>query len=304
LSFITHAIFIYPSLKNTDQTIDQNIEKGKELTTEIDLNDFRQWVSGKYSHTYTILVLCYVSRYHHLLYGNLRELDSLSDGVKANTVKALIVLSKYLGKYKEFKERLSNYGVKITVQDSFGSFLRILKASDSDILQWFKNTKTILRDNEQLLLKYTLLTGLRKEEAIMSFNMIIKLSKEKKISEYYDSNLNCLCHFKYPKLFLRRTKNTFISFVTPELLRQIANSEPLTYHMINKKLFRRHIRTRINELRDYYATFMLSHGILEHEVNLTQGRVKTILFQHYWSPKLSELRDRIFKATSELEQQT
>jgi hypothetical protein len=48
---------------------------------------------------------------------------------------------------------------------------------------------------------------------------------------------------------------------------------------------------------------MLHHGLLEQEVNLLQGRIPASIFvKHYWSPKLTELRDRVFKALNELEQ--
>jgi hypothetical protein len=37
-------------------------------------------------------------------------------------------------------------------------------------------------------------------------------------------------------------------------------------------------------------------GLGEHEVNLLQGRIRVSIFiRHYWSSKLTELRDRIFK---------
>jgi len=63
------------------------------------------------------------------------------------------------------------------------------------------------------------------------------------------------------------------------------------------------LKTRINELRDYYGTHLLHHGLLEQEVNLLQGRIpKSIFIRHYWSPKLSELRDRVLKAIIQLEQ--
>jgi intergrase/recombinase len=62
------------------------------------------------------------------------------------------------------------------------------------------------------------------------------------------------------------------------------------------------MKVRINELRDFYGTFMLHHGLLEQEVNLLQGRIPPSIFiKHYWSPRLSDLRDRVFKALDELE---
>ncbi|MEM3610415.1 MAG: hypothetical protein QW076_05975, partial [Candidatus Anstonellales archaeon] len=63
------------------------------------------------------------------------------------------------------------------------------------------------------------------------------------------------------------------------------------------------LKLRLNELRDFYGTYLLQHGILEAEINLLQGRIPPSIFiKHYWSPKLSELKDRIFKALTELEQ--
>ena len=45
---------------------------------------------------------------------------------------------------------------------------------------------------KRLFLKYLLYSGLRKYEAIKSFNRIIELAKNTRLSEYYDSVLNCL----------------------------------------------------------------------------------------------------------------
>jgi intergrase/recombinase len=73
--------------------------------------------------------------------------------------------------------------------------------------------------------------------------------------------------------------------------------------MIRKRLFRNSQKIRINELRDYFGTFLLQHGILEAEINLCQGRIPPSIFiKHYWSPKLSELRDRVLIALKNLEQ--
>jgi intergrase/recombinase len=143
---------------------------------------------------------------------------------------------------------------------------------------------------------------LRKSEAITSFNRIIELNNKGLLNEYYDNNLNCLLHFKYPKDFIRKTKNCFISFISEGLLRQIQNSKPVSYDAISRRLYRNNAKYRINELRDYFGTYLLQHGILEAEINLMQGRIPPSIFiKHYWSPKLSELRDRIFKALKDLE---
>lgn len=103
--------------------------------------------------------------------------------------------------------------------------------------------------------------------------------------------------FKHPKLFIRRTKNCYITFIKPEFLGQIAESELVTYAMIRKRLERKHVNLRFNELRDKFGTYLLSRGILQAEINLCQGHIPIDIFiRHYWSPKLKELKSRIIKA--------
>ena len=278
---------------NTTNNIDQ-----------IDWLQFKTWVCNKYANSWAVSVYCYAKKYSYLL-NDLGNIDNLPSTIRNNVTKSLIILSKFLGVNQQFKQRLLDYGIKIRRQDSFTSFLRILNANDNgnDILEWFKEAQSKLRNNEKTLLKFLLYSGLRKEEAITSFNLIIELHRNKRLNDYYDDNLSCLRHFKYPRDFIRRTKNCFISFIPEELLKRIQNSEPVSYDAMSRRLYRNNMKCRFNELRDFYGTYLLQHGILEPEINLLQGRIPPSIFiKHYWSPKLSELRDRILKALENLEQ--
>ena len=273
---------------------------------QIDWLQFKTWIYNKYSDTWAISIYCYAKKYSYLL-SNVGNIENLPPTIKNNVTKSLIILSKFLGIHQQFKQRLLDHGIKIHRQDSFTSFLRILNTNnnDNDILKWLKEVHPILNDNENIFLRFCLYSGLRKAEAITSFNRIIELYNKGLLNEYYDNNLNCLMHFKYPKDFIRKTKNCFISFISEELLKQIRNSKPVSYDAIIRRLYRNNAKCRINELRDYFGTYLLQHGILEAEINLCQGRIPPSIFiKHYWSPKLSELRDRIFKALTELEDST
>jgi intergrase/recombinase len=272
-------------------------------TTNLNLEDFNKYVKNKYAESYQNTIMCYVKRYYQFI-DNPKALEQLPYTIRNNCIKSLIILSKYLGIYTEFIDSLKKYGIKTTTQDSFNSFLRIFNVSSNgnNILEWYGTAISNLRDNEKTLLKFLLYSGIRKEEAIMSFNKIIELHRLNRLDEYYNKQLSCLMHFKYPKEFIRKTKNCFITFINIDLVNEIANSETVSYQAIIKRLHRKNIKCRINELRDYYGTYLLQHGILEQEVNLCQGRIPPSIFvKHYWSPKLSELRDRIFKALSEIE---
>ena len=270
----------------------------------IDLSDFKHWLEAKeYSRSYINATMSYASRFSHILNnGNLRELDALSSHKKTSTVKALALLSKFLGSHIQFKTSLSEYGIKLDRPNGLNAFLRILNANNSDVVQWLNDVLPKLRENERLFAKFLLHSGLRTSEAINSFNLVIQLSKEGKLSDYYDSELNVLCHFKYPKQFIRRTKACYITFTTTEFLNEIASSQPVTYSSFRKRLDRKKTKLRFNELRDYFGTYLLNHGILEAEINLCQGRIPVDIFiRHYWSPKLKELGARVMKALETIE---
>jgi len=276
-----------------------------KLLSDIDLDwtEFKTWMFNKYSRSSATTFYAYAKKYQNLLV-NIRGIDNLPITIKSNVVKSLIILSKFLGLHQQFKKRLLDYGVKMHRQDSFTSFLRILNTNNNgnDVIKWLKEVYPILNDNENIFLRFCLYSGLRKSEAIVSFNRIIELNSKGLLNEYYNKDLNCLQHFKY-KDFIRKTKNCFITFITEDLLKQICNSQTVSYNALRIRLNRNNVKCRINELRDYYGTYLLQHGILEPEINLLQGRIPPSIFiKHYWSPKLSELRDRIFKALTELEQ--
>jgi len=221
----------------------------------LNFSEFTRWLNSKYSVSYRNTILCYSRKYHRLVVAeNLRELDLLPSTIKNNVVKSLIVLSKYLGNYKDFSGRLKGFDIKTSRPDSLNAFLRILGASNSDVLSWYNSTMPHLKVNEQLFSKFLLHSGLRMDEAINSFNLIIQLGAEGKLNQYFDEGLRCLCHFKYPKTFIRRTKNCFITFMSPEFLNQIAASETVTYSSIRKRLERKGIKLRFNEFRDYFGT--------------------------------------------------
>jgi intergrase/recombinase len=168
--------------------------------------------------------------------------------------------------------------------------------------EWFAKVEPILTTEEMLLLKFLRLTGLRCSEGIESFNLIIELSEKGKLSEYLSAETGILEHFRYKEKFLRGTKNAFISIAPESLIDEITQSQPVTYAAITKKLQRRKIPTRISELRDYYGTFMIRHGLVAQEADLLCGRIPPSIFvRHYFSPAIKDLRERTLNALEEME---
>ena len=207
-------------------------------------------------------------------------------------------LTKFLGIYEEYKLKLKSHGIKwVSNDNSFNSFLRIINNNHSNLGEWYKSAQNILRDNEKLWLKFNLLSGLRKEESINSFNLIIQLSKEGKLTEYYNEELGILEHFKRGELFLRHTKNCYISIVSKELVQQITQSSEVSYSAIRKRLTRKRQALRIKEQRSYYATVLRKHGILSEYIDLLQGRIpKSVFARHYL--KIEDLKELVMQVLS------
>lgn len=129
------------------------------------------------------------------------------------------------------------------------------------------------------------------------------MSKDGKLSEYYNEELGILEHFKHGELFLRHTKNCYISIMTDALVQQVANSQPISYSAIRKRLTRKKQTLRIKELRSYYATYLRKHGILTEYIDLIQGRIpKSVFARHYLRVEdLKELSSEVLATTSIME---
>jgi hypothetical protein len=78
-----------------------------------DFAEFSNWVKSKYSNSYSNTILCYSKKLGHMVtVENIRELDLLPATIKNNAIKSLIVLSKFLGNFKEFSKRLESFDIK------------------------------------------------------------------------------------------------------------------------------------------------------------------------------------------------
>jgi hypothetical protein len=267
----------------------------------IDWSEYKVILSKKYVPKYVNMQLNNAKKYHDCLRDPSRLL-TLSPSVRSNVLKALICLSKYLGTYLSFREIIKQYGIRWDRTDSLESFMHIMSSNHSDLPEWMTKACTSLSDHERLYLRFLILSGLRVSEGILSFNLIIELSKNSKLNEYYNEELEILEHYRY-KQFLRNSKNAYVTVISKELITLIAKSKPVHYMTIRKHLAKIKLSSRFKELRQQYATFMVRHGLIREEVDLLQGRVpKSIFIRHYWSPSFKELKERTLEGIKQMEQ--
>jgi intergrase/recombinase len=269
----------------------------------IEWEKYEEWLCNHLASNYARDVIRYSKRYADALTNNnASKLLMFPKDKQRLVMAALSNLSKFLGVYQQWKDTIKNNGLKWSKVDTFESFMKIMNNKHSDLLEWHTKASKVLKYDEKLYLKFMLLSGLRKNEGIQSFNLIISLSRNGKLADYFNEDLSMLEHYKF-KQFLRRTKNAYITFVPKHLIMQITDSQPVSYPAIRKCLERRGFKLRIKELRSYYASFMVRHNIISEEVDLLQGRVpKSVFVRHYLKENPKELKDRVLTALTQLEQ--
>jgi intergrase/recombinase len=218
--------------------------------------------------------------------------------VRAHVLKSLSAVAKYLGRLDEWHSLLRNSGVKWEKRKSLEVFLDILEGKKEEAYEWLKTVIHILPKSYGLALVFQRLTGLRPQEAHMALRIIHE-------EGYYDQDLSALCHFKFPKLFIRGTKNAFISFVSPRLC-NIAKTVGLTCgNNITQKYLERHgypMRARL--LRSDFATQLRNAGIPSEAIDLIQGRISSEVFvRHYYKPALKDLGVKVLAIIELLERE-
>jgi intergrase/recombinase len=269
----------------------------------VDWKGFEDWLRREHSSRTASDMLRYVRKYNRcLLTGNLSELHTLSKDTRLHTLSSLSALSKFLGVHEDFLRLVKNYGLKWTVRNDDLLIARFTKAQDhSTIFDWVKLVKVKCPELEDFM-DFMTATGLRFDEAVQSYNLIIKLSKEGKLKEYFNDETETLEHFRFKEVFIRRTKKAFISFIHKEQVQKITENKPLNLFSVQSKVRRRCKRLAFGDIREVHATLSTKH-LKESEIDFLHGRVSTSVFmRNYFNPALiSDLKERVFKTIDELD---
>ncbi len=187
--------------------------------------------------------------------------------------------------------------------DPIATFTRIFRSNAHEGLgEWYNQAMAVLYPNEKLSLRFMLLSGVRAMEGINSFNLIVGMGSKYQ-TEYYNENTKFLEHFRYPKLFLRNSKNCYVSCVPKALLDEISTSTKVSYIAIDKRLNKANLPMKIKKLRSYYATEMRKAGLLSEQIDLIEGRIgKSIFLMHYFKENPKRLSDKVLNSLPIYEQ--
>ena len=276
------------------------------LSHSVDWNAFKEWLSKDKSEHYARDLWNYAKHYQHCLFnGDLSEIALLSEGKRRMVLASLSNLAKFLGVYNQWKTSVQRYGIKWIEAETKDKRIiqRLTKAVDvNDVYEWIRNVKKN-RSELTVFMDFMAITGLRLVEAVSSYNLIIKLAKENRLNEYYDSDREVLEHYKFRKLFLRKGKKALISFVPKALIEKIAESTSVkTASCIDKAVRNSGLHSRFSDLREFHGTIMTKY-LKQNEIDFLHGRIGTTTFmQNYYNPLwINDLKQRVFKGIREIQ---
>ena len=236
--------------------------------------------------------LIYAKEYSHVLYKyDARDLLLLSNEKRIHAMKSLATLSKYLGCYDQWRKIIQRYQLKWSDKDNTKVFNDIIGNngnSYNSMVEWFNDTYSKLSNHYGNILLYNTLIGLRPDETCKS---IILLQKER--DKDLRKDLMILEHFKYPDIFLRKTKKAYISIVTDSMLELAKKCSSCGYNALRLAVKRKGLEMNMAFCRKIFATHLRNSGIEQEIIDLLQGRIpKSVFVRHYFRPDFNYGRIR------------
>lgn len=207
--------------------------------------------------------------------------------------------SKYSGCYERWQKIRKEYQLKWTLTDSLAGFNSIFKENGdfSNMVEWVKGAISKYPRFSNILI-FNVLTGLRPAEAIESFNLLLSYEKS---TEYLSKEGKMLEHFRFPSLFLRRTKKAFISLVNEDILEltEKCQKDIINYDKIRVTFLRNNQKFYMSYCRKIFTTLLRNEGVESELIDLLQGRIPNSIFvRHYYRPdasKFDEIRGKLMK---------
>jgi hypothetical protein len=247
----------------------------------------------------------YSKKYYDILTSsqtNAQELLLLSDQKRMHVMKALATLLKYLGCYDKWRDIKERYQLKWSNGDSLETFNNMFINTDqnySSMIEWLKDTCSKLCSSYGNILLFNTLTGLRPDEACKAIQII-----QKEEDNYIRRDLMILEHYKFPDIFIRRTKKAYFSVVTDSILSLAKQSANCGYNALRLAVKRKKLDMKMAYCRKIFATYLRTHGIEQEIIDLLQGRSpKSVFARHYFKPNFGKEKEKITVRLENLYQQ-
>jgi hypothetical protein len=234
--------------------------------------------------------------------GDAKELLQLSPVCRIAAMKALSCLAKFSGRYDAFQQLKTRYNLKWTTgTEKIEAFQRLFD-EDKTMDKMVQYLKVVIDQFPSLrdIFLFATLTGLRASECLAA----IRLLNDGAAPQYYNPDRQTIEHFRFPEIFVRRTKCAYISIVSPEIV-EIARAvgHIPTYFAMRFRVERAGLPFNMGYCRKVFASHLRDSGIPAEFIDALQGRIgQGIFLRHYYSPSI-ESKDKVLAALHNLRRQ-
>ena len=278
------------------------------------LDSFVNWLQSQNKRHWTIkYIKNYAVKYGHILdSGDASPLAALTPCNRQHAMTALANLAKFTGRYDLWLQIRQRYNLKWSSgNNSLQSLQRFFNPSMSldSMISKVREMIRVLNTPYGLLIRFACLTGLRPSEACESVRL---LNDRARSSTYYNPEQQCLEHFRFPDIFLRKTKNAYISYLSRDNFNSMTQKSSSTsttttttptWNSIRLACRRRGINMDMRLCRKIFASWLIKSGIDSNTTDILQGRCpSSVLVRHYQSPS-SDLKDKVLSALASLQKQ-
>jgi hypothetical protein len=283
-------------------------------TVIIDWHQFQQFLSQRMNPKTVGERLRYGKQFAHVLQtGDAQPLLQVSPDKRIHAMKALASLARFSGCYDNWLAIKRRFNLTWTTgNEALATFERFFddKKSLDSMLHWVREAIQVLPPHMGAIIRFNTLTGTRPNEAISAVRL---LRNPETFKILYNEERQTLEYFRFPQIYLRRTKSAYISIVTKEQLWEIAHHNGRqskttkttpTYEVMRFRLERKAgIPCHMSYCRKIYGSWLRRSGIESETVDLLQGRVpRTVFAKHYFTPD-NTLRTRVLEAVRGLQKQ-
>jgi Archaeal phage integrase len=243
----------------------------------------------------------YAKQYASVLQGQqLTLLMQVPPNKRIHIMKALSALARYTGTQSDWLAIRQQYGLQWSTGtekiDAFTRFFDDTKDLDT-MLRWLKEAIKSVRTDYANFFLFCTLTGMRASECVEAVRLLHSSS-----TSYYNPKQQVLQHYRFPDIFIRRTKAIYISIVNDEIIdiaRKI-NKTP-TLNSVKMVLKHRHLSMQLKYCRKIYASWLHRYGISSDLIDMLQGRIgKNIFLKHYLTPS-ADYKAQVLQALETLQ---
>lgn len=167
-------------------------------------------------------------------------------------MKALSSLARFTGQTDNWRAIRQRYSLKWSTGteklDAFRRFFDDSKDLDT-MIEWLRQALEELPPDYANFLIFCTMTGLRASECIEA----VRLLNGHQITDYYNPEQSILQHYRFPQLFIRRTKAVYISVMNDKILliAYSIKSTP-TLNALKMAIKHRHLSMQLKYCRKIY----------------------------------------------------